>query len=223
MRRRPIDRRRLGAAASLAGAGLVYLAAETAAASAWTTPSYSYARNVISDLGAPVVGAYHGRMVDSPLHAAMNAAFVGDGLLFLLGAIMLVAPARSTAARAFLFFASAHSAGMLLIGIVPETVAPPLGALHLVGALLAIGGGNAALLLGAKAASPVPRWLKNAGTVLGALGFAGFALLILGDALVPGAIATVGAGLIERMSVYPITAWELLAGLGLAAGQRRFA
>jgi hypothetical protein len=98
----------------------------------------------------------------------------------------------------------------------------PLGGLHLAGAVLAIGGGNAAILLGAKAARPpVPGWLKAAGTGLGAAGLAGFALLIVADTLFPDAIAYAGAGLIERMSVYPITAWELLAGLALAAARSR--
>jgi hypothetical membrane protein len=218
--RRFVDLRRFGAVAGFLGAAFVYLGGETAAAAAWRAPPYSYARNFVSDLGAPVVGAFHGRMLDSPLHALMNAAFVADGLLFLAGALLLAAPGRGPAGRAFLLFAAAHSAGMLLIGLVPETVPAPLGGLHLAGAVLAIGGGNAAILLGAKAARPpVPGWLKAAGVGLGAAGLAGFALLILADALFPGAIATAGAGLIERMSVYPITVWELLAGLALAVGR----
>src|SRR6476661_1257685 len=140
---------RMRAGASFLGAGCVYLAGEAVAARAWTAPAYSYARNWISDLGAPASGLFHGRMVDSPLHGLMNAAFLADGLLFLLGAVLLARAARpARPASLFLGLAAVHSAGMLLIALVPETVPAPVGSLHLVGALLAIGGGNGAIMLG---------------------------------------------------------------------------
>ena len=196
---------RKGAGASFLAAGCVYLAGETAAARAWTAPTYSYVRNWISDLGAPAVGPVHGRMVNSPLNGVMNAAFVADGLLFLLGATLLARAARARTAFVFLALAAAHSAGMLLVGLVPETVPAPLGSVHLVGALLAIGGGNAAILVGARLAGA-----RVAGTLLGRAGLA--ALVALGF---PAVLAAAGGGLVERMAVYPITAWELIAGLSL--------
>jgi hypothetical membrane protein len=204
---RRMVRRRAGA--SLLAAGCVYLAGEAVAARAWTAPAYSYGRNWISDLGVPTAGLFHGRMVDSPLHGVMNAAFLADGLLFLLGAVLL---ARAAPGRPFLFLAlaAAHAAGMLLVGLVPETIPAPLGSLHLLGALLAIGGGNAAIMLAPRLAGP--RW---AGLLLGLLGLA--ALLTLGF---PAALAAIGGGLVERLSVYPITAWELIAGLSLLLGAR---
>ncbi len=42
-------------------------------------PGYSYARNDISDLGVPERGVLQGRVLDSPLHAVMNAGF-SDGI-----------------------------------------------------------------------------------------------------------------------------------------------
>jgi hypothetical membrane protein len=201
-----LDRsRRAASGASFLAAGVAYLAGETAAAQAWAAPPYDYARNWISDLGAPAAALFHGRAVSSPLHALMNAAFVADGLLFLLGAILLVRAAGG--ARFFLALAILHSAGMLLVGLVPETVPPPLGSLHLLGAILAIAGGNAAILLGAGLAGP--RWV---GLLLGLFGLAAFVALA-----VPAAFASLGGGLVERMAVYPITAWELIAGLSLLA------
>jgi len=195
-------------------AGCVYLAGEAVATRAWTAPAYSYARNWISDLGAPAVGRFHGRMVDSPLHGLMNAAFLADGLLFLLGAALLVREARAARparpASLFLALAAAHSAGMLLIALVPETVPAPLGSLHFVGALLAIGGGNGAIMLGSRLAGP-----RGAGLLMGLVGLA--ALIALGF---PGALAAAGGGLVERLAVYPITAWELIAGLSLLRGAR---
>jgi hypothetical membrane protein len=200
---------RLGAGVSVLAAGCVYLAGEAVAARGWTAPAYSYARNWISDLGAPAVGVFHGRMVSSPLHGVMNAAFVADGLLFLLGAILLARPARPDRTSFFLALAAAHSAGMQLVGLVPETIPAPVGSLHLLGALLAIGGGNLAIILGSRLAGP--RWI---GLPLGLLGLT--ALLALGF---PAALAAAGGGLVERLSVYPITAWELIAGVSLLLGR----
>lgn len=193
------------AGVSFLAAGCVYLAGETVAALAWTAPAYDYARNWISDLGAPAVEVFHGRAVNSPLHWVMNAAFLANGLLFLLGAMLLARAGRSLRPRLFLAFAAAHGAGMLLVGLVPETVAPPLGSLHMVGALLAIGGGNAAIIFGGRLAGL--RWL---GLLLGLLGLASLLALAF-----PAALATCGGGLVERLSVYPITAWEVIAGLSL--------
>jgi hypothetical membrane protein len=135
----------------------------------------------------------------------MNAAFLADGLLFLLGAVLLAGGARGMRARLFLVFAAAHSLGMLLVGLVPETTPAPVGSLHLLGALLAIGGGNAAIMLGGRLAG-----LRWAGLLLGLFGLA--ALLALAF---PAAPAGLGGGLVERLSVYPITVWELIAGLSL--------
>jgi hypothetical membrane protein len=207
---------RTRAGASFMGAACFYLAGESATARAWTTPSYSYVRNWISDLGATGVGAFHGRSLSSPLHAVMNAAFLVDGIFFLLGAIMLARTAAGPRARLFLVFAVAHSLGMLLVGLVPETVSPPLGSLHLLGAMLAIGGGNAAIIVGGRLAG-----LRWAGLLLGLFGLAAFAALAF-----PAATAALGSGLVERLAVYPITLWELLAGLALlspspAAAARR--
>jgi hypothetical membrane protein len=215
-------RQLLFAPAAFFGAGALYLAGETLAARAWAAPAYDYARNWVSDLGAPVVGAFHGRTVNSPLHAVMNAAFVADGLLFLLGAMLLAAAVGRARSRAFLAFAAAHSLGMLLVGLVPETTAAPAGSLHLLGALLAIAGGNIAIILGSTAAAPlVPRHFQAAALVLGTLGLASFVLLNVLAGLFPDLLAAAGAGLVERLSVYPITAWELLASLWLPLARRR--
>lgn len=198
---------RASAGASFLAAGCVYLVGETVAARAWTAPAYSYVRNWISDLGAPAIEVFHGRAVNSPLHGLMNAAFVADGLLFLLGAILLARAARERGAWVFLLFAAAHSLGMLLVGLVPETVPPPFGSLHLIGALLSIGGGNVAIMLGGRLAGA-----RGVGLVLGSLGLATLVALAF-----PAAAAALGGGLVERLSVYPITAWELIAGAMLVS------
>ena len=70
-------RPRAAAIAWILGAA-AYLAAEAASASAYR-PSYSYAHDFISDLGVP----------GQPLAALMNIGFAVQGVLFLLGALLV--------------------------------------------------------------------------------------------------------------------------------------
>ncbi|MDB5693246.1 MAG: hypothetical protein JWO81_2309 [Alphaproteobacteria bacterium] len=211
---------RAGAGTALLGAGFVYLAAEAAAANAWKALPYSYRTNWISDLGAPVAGVFHGREVDSPLHALMNAGFLADGMLFLVGAILLARSTPAKRATGFLALAAAHAAGMILVGLVPETAPAPTASLHLLGALLAIGGGNLAIMLAPRRVPP-PGRRPSGGMVLGLVGLAGFLALTAGGAIFPHLLASAGPGLVERLSVYPITAWELLTGLALLVASRK--
>lgn len=204
---------RAGAAgASLLGAGLVYLVTEGVSAAAWARPKYSYAFNWISDLGAPIRGAFAGRQINSPLHELMNLGFTASGWLFLAGALLLAAHAQRVGRRAYLACAAVHALGMVLIAVVPETTARPLGNLHRLGALLAIGGGNLGLVAGSVLVPP-----RRLGAVLGFVGLASLAFLVLAGAALPTFLGTLGAGIVERASVYPITAWEIIAGAALLA------
>ncbi|MBI3965303.1 MAG: DUF998 domain-containing protein [Chloroflexi bacterium] len=217
---RKIQTLRYGAGACLIGAGVIYLVAEAATAGAWETPPYSYSFNYISDLGAPVCDTYQGRAVCSPLHGVMNAGFVVHGALFVLGAILAAASLRWLSSRLYIAFAVVHAVGVSLVGTVPETTPWPAGSLHFLGALLAIVGGNVAVIAGDRAGiRPVtPRWLPAAGVALGILGVASFAFLIARPELFPDFLSTVGDGVFERLSVYTIVAWELLAGILLLCG-----
>ncbi|SFQ53997.1 hypothetical membrane protein [Amycolatopsis arida] len=201
------------AAASLVGAGLVYLVAEAVAAAAWNSPDYSYRRHYISDLGARTDGVVQGRVVDSPLHAVMNAGFVAQGVLFLAGAALVAGSMWWTAARGFVALAAVHAVGMVLVALVPENVPPPVGVLHRLGALLGIAGGNLAIIAAGRSGlrALVPRWLPGVSLALGIVGVAALVLLGL-DGLVPPAVLAANGGLIERVSVYPIIAGELLVG-----------
>ena len=57
--------------------------------------------------------------------------------------------------------------------------------------------------------------------MLGAVGLASLAVLIVGTTGFGGLLAAAGPGVIERASVYPITAWEIVAGALLLAPSRR--
>ena len=88
--------------ATAAGAALWVVAAGgylllEAVAAAGFEPAYSYANNYISDLGVTGRELVHGRMIDSPRANLMHTAFYLQGILFLLGALLIVGrPGQST-------------------------------------------------------------------------------------------------------------------------------
>lgn len=164
-----------------------YLVSEAVAARA--IPAYSYTRDYISDLGVTWV---------------MNTGFVVHGVLFLVGAI-LVTRSVASGRHACVIAAAVNALGNIVIAVFPSHV-PGAQHWHLAGAALAILGGNIAVILGGRlSAVPAHRHLSVG------LGLVGIACLV---AVAAGARP---AGLIERGSVYPIVAWELLAAAVLLA------
>jgi hypothetical membrane protein len=174
-----------GAGVAWLSAGLSYLTLEGVAAAAFQ-PSYSYTRNFISDLGIPG---------HSAVAWLMNTAFVVQGALFLAGAVLI------RGSRRLLAFAAANAAGNVLIALFHSG-----SATHAVGAVLAIVGGNAAILAGSSINGGQHRKVSLA---LGAFGLLSFVLFVvaLKDATPPAVW--------ERCSVYSITAWELVTGAWL--------
>jgi hypothetical membrane protein len=206
-------------------AGLVYLACETIAAAAF--PGYSYADNYISDLGVPYLAAIDGRVLNSPLASVMNfGGFILDGVLFAAAATAARSAVRPAdrAGNAFFALAIVHSVGTILVGTVhsgPREVAASVQHIHVIGAGMAIVGGNIALIAAAVASRRfgAPAY-RRASMVLGAFGLLAIAALEI-DAL--GHVPVLPAGLLERASVYPITAWEIMTGLVILCTRTRCA
>jgi hypothetical membrane protein len=177
------------AAAAWITAALSYVILEAVAAEAFRS-HYSYARNFISDLGVPS---------HSPLAWLMNVAFCLQGTLFLAGAVAL--------SRARLFLAcAANAVGNVLIAAFHSAPSPTAG-LHVIGAVLAIVGGNAAILAGS---SIIGGWHRKVSVALGAFGLLSFMTFVIA---LPSAVLPLGV--LERCSVYSITAWQLLTGAWL--------
>lgn len=202
-------RTRLGGVAFLL-AGFAYLLAETITAAAWQTPAYDYAVNYISDLGVAGCGVeYAGRVLCSPLAAVMNAGFIVDGVLFLVAGILL-APVLSPRLRAlFVVAVVLHASGNVLVGLFDETtgaLAAGLPSTHVVGATLAILFGNVAAIVAGSWGIRAAHRLGFVALLLGVVGVASFAVLAVGGLGLP-------EGAIERAAVYPITAFEIVAGL----------
>ena len=194
-------------------AGLQYLAAETVSAAVFR-PAYDYAQNYISDLGVADCGVvYSGREICSPLATLMNVGFIVDGALFFIGSVLLATLFPGALKYVFLGAALLHGIGNVIVGLFDETT-PAAGAapsIHVVGALLAILFGNVAAIL-AGASALLHRWraLGVAGIALGTLGIVSLVLLGFDGAGLP-------EGIVERFSVYPITASEILFGVTILA------
>jgi hypothetical membrane protein len=193
-------------------AGLQLVVVEAIVASAWVSPPYSYATNYISDLGVSGCPTnYGGRVICSPLAGLMNGAFVLEGVLFLLGALVLVSAAggrrdfRGFWRWVFLGLAALHGVGSVLIGMFPETSS---SGLHVPGATLAIAGGDLAVLAAGLALRD--GIVGRVAIAIGIIGIAGAVLLETSN-IAPD-------GVLERMGVYAVTAFDLLVGLwGLAS------
>jgi hypothetical membrane protein len=197
MPRSTTTRRRGAAVAWIVGA-VTYLGAEALAAAA--RPGYHYTENYISDLGVP----------GQPLATLMNSAFAIQGVSFLLGAVLAPRGRRPL----LLICAAANAVGNVLVA----TVHAGDGPLHVVGAALAIVGGNAAALAGATLVDG--RRYRWASRLLGTVGLVATAGLV-GQAWAE--VEVLPAAVWERASVYPILAWQLLAAAALLPARREHA
>jgi hypothetical membrane protein len=196
------NRPRVSAAFAWLSAGFAYLTLEAVAAAAFR-PHYSYTYDLISDLGTP--------SDDSPLAWLMNTAFCLQGSLFLVGAILTVRAVAPRKAGLFLTLAAVNAVGNLLIAAFhsgPAARAEGTAWVHAIGAVLAIVGGNAAILAGSRIVSG---WYRKASVALGAFGLLSFVLFIV-ELKASGVLPL---GVLERCSVYSITAWQLFTAAWL--------
>lgn len=177
----------------LAAAG--YLAVEAFAAVA--LPGYRYGTDYISSLGDPTV---------SPLAPLMNAAFAFQGVCFAVAAALFAAGTTPSRNRLwFLVFAIGNGVGNVLIAVVHSGQGNPW---HVIGAVLAIAGGNGAALAGSGILTSTA--YRATSITLGASGL----VCLLVTAAAPSQV-----GAWERGSVYPIFAWQILTALVLLRRQ----
>lgn len=189
---------RTAAVVWLVGAA-AYLVCEAVAAASF--PGYSYVDDYISDLG---------------MYAIMNIGFVVHGAALLLGAIVVSCACRDIGwpGSGFVLASAANGIGNVLVGAIRSG-----SHWHVVGAGLAIVGGNVAVIIagigsrrfGASAS------YRAASIVIGVVGIAFLAALIIdganGTRLFP-------VGVLERGSVYSIIAWEIMTGVALLRDSR---
>lgn len=195
-------------------AAVGYLILEAVAAAGYE-PVYSYARNYISELG--VNGELvHGRMSGSTRSYLMHTAFYLQGILFFLGALLIVGVPDSRRARIFLGLVAANAVGNIVIGTLHS------GKLHRVGAALAIVGGNTAILAGSAIVATIGghRWYRRISKLVAALGLLSLMMLLINSATSKANVLPDGVW--ERGSVYSIIIWQLLtAGCLLTIRRQR--
>lgn len=203
-------------------AGLAFVIAEAVAATRFT-PSYDYAVNYISELGVTgCVAKPGGAQACSPLADMMNTAFIASGLLFGIAAALIYPQLQGRGRRLMLILSAIHAIGLVLVGVFHGGAfvgAEGLAIFHVIGALMAIVGGNIAI-----ATAPVardlgaPALLRRLGPWSAAIGLAGLVVLIISSGAKLG--IPPGEGAWERLSVYTISLWDVLIGGWLLFGRR---
>ncbi len=222
------SRRRLFAVSGAAiwiTAGVGYLTLEAVAAVGFQ-PSYSYVRDYISDLGVTSRGVLPGRMIDSPLAYLMNTAFYLQGIFFLVGAVLVVRAAASQKAGLFLTLAAVNAVGNILVGTFhagPIAESDGTVWVHRAGAVLAIVGGNMAILAGSAIvrSAGAAQWYRVASLGFAAVGLLSFLMLIIDSRT--GAVNVLPDGVWERGSVYSIILWQMFTAAYLVHPNRRAA
>ncbi|MDR6868231.1 putative membrane protein [Microbacterium resistens] len=187
---------------------LWYMLCEAVTAVAF--PGYDYAHFYISDLGVPDHALFESRMLASTVPQVMDAGFIGSGLFFLLGLILLVPYLRrGFGTICFAVIGVLHAAGIVFVGLVPGSPTNAengLMIIHVLGAFAAIAGGNVAAILSASAMRPLlpTGRLRFLGVVLGVLGLVSATLLTM-HLWLPD-------GVWERGAVYSFLLWQCVLG-----------
>ena len=189
-----------------------YFVAQLIVASAWS-PAYSWAHNLISDLGNTLCGPYLGNTVCSPAHGLMNLSFIALGITMALGSLLIYQEFRENKWSLVGFSLMALAGfGTILVGVFPENT---IGGLHHLGAFLALGVGNLSLIIIAMALHRVRHSFRIYTIVSGAISLLAFALFALGIQF------GLGAGTIERVASYPQTIWLILFGVYMTGSHLR--
>ena len=184
-------------------------------ATAWPR-AFSLRFDYISDLGNTVCGAYPAggtRLVCSPWHLAMNTSFMVLGVTMIIGATLTrdAFPKGWVRTLASLLFTLA-GIGVFVVGLYPENTD---NARHVLGAGLNFTAGNIAIMVYGLALAQRPTLhpaLQRVSLFAGALGFAGTLLFVSGHYL------GIGLGGMERVAAYPMTVWQIVAGMAMLRG-----
>lgn len=208
----------IGQASSIRAGAIAWIVAvqffvtQVVVASAWSRP-FSLRLDYISDLGNTACGPYPAggtHLVCSPWHAAMNLSFIVLGITMIVGARLTrsVFPAGWVRRVAVSLFAMA-GVGVILVGIYPENTD---NARHVMGAGLNFVAGNIAMIVYGLALAQQPhrhRRLMQFSIFAGTLGMLATLLFVTGQFM------GIGLGGMERVAAYPMTVWQIVAGIAL--------
>ena len=185
-------------------------------ARAWPT-TYKPSLNYISDLGNTACGWSGSRYICSPEHHWMNASLILLGLTVALGALLMrrkLLRDRLGLISTILFVAS--GAGIATIGLIPENLSLQK---HIIGASIDGYAGVLSILFFSlsmrhqrrlQRLSTISLWLSLSLISLCALYTINY-YLNLGPSFNLG----IGPGGMEKLTNYPIYAWQILAGFAI--------
>jgi hypothetical membrane protein len=198
--------RRVRAGAWLWIAAVQFYVVQPIVAATWTSP-YSLSLNYISDLGstACVAASANYVAVCSPWHALMNASFVLVGITMSAGALLAwpaFARGRLRLCATGLFVLA--GIGTVVVGLYPENDPRRY---HYDGAAVNFIAGNLALIVYAAVTSKALRGFRFASVLAGIVGLVSTAFVATGH------FAGLGAGGIERVAAYPVSLWQIGAGI----------
>ncbi|WP_338749052.1 DUF998 domain-containing protein [Janibacter alittae] len=209
-RRHGTTRYRLGGVLLLL-AGL-YFVGEAWAATGWEGRPYRWTVDAISELGVPETRSAGGDPFAATKHAVMNATFVATGLRVLIAGLVLAPFVPRRARRSVLGLVIAYGLGTVIVGLFPTGMPSARADVHGVGAVLTILGGSLLLLALAVSLSGSHRRMSLITAALGLLSLTGSVCGVLGIG---------GFGLVERIAVYSVLVWQVLAGIAIVLGRPR--
>lgn len=187
---------------------------------AWVfRPQYSFASNVISDLGETACPP-KAPGICSPLHVVFDLSIAILGAAMIAGAFLIFSEFsfsshRRERAAALAGFACMGLGGIgaILVGIFPENV--NTAHLHTVGTVMAIGFGQLAILILGLVLREIPDWLREFMIVTSLL------VLLAGISIAGKHQFGVGAGALERLAQYPESLWLILFGFYISRNHHR--
>lgn len=203
------QRTRWGALAWIVGT-IQFFAVQLIADLRWPT-GYSWSANNISDLGNLRCQNFdpdHLRYICSPLHSMVNVSFIAEGVLLLIGTLLIGNLwQHASSAKAARVLLAAAAAGWILVGLFP---ADKNLNMHVLGAVLIFFLGNAALLGASRGLTNILyRSLRIASLCLGILGLTAAVLFLRRNYL------GLGMGGMERFAVFGLQLWTFAVGLTL--------
>lgn len=179
--------------------GLYYILAEAVSAAFFNDSLFStYAFHTISELGIP-----NG---NSPLFWLMNSAFILIGLMLITGYFYKFKDFIVKRKTVISIFILITGLGTVIVGLI-HGGNPLTSGYHTLGAVMAILGGNILLVVISRSMGEFGLYQK-ATLALGAVGLIAFWIMffIMGTSYMP---------VFERLSVYTLTIWNLMAGVFL--------
>ena len=189
-----------------------YFVTQFIAATVWPIP-YSWAQNVISDLGNTACGTYVDRYVCSPSHVLMNTSFLLLGITMAVGSMLIYTEFRRSRLSFFGFICMALAGlGTVLVGLFPENT---ISGFHFIGAFLALGVGNLGMVILAFAITQARASFRIYTFLSGILALTAFNLFAAHVYL------GLGSGAMERIASYPQTVWLILFGLYMTGTRLR--